>query len=92
MKYLFEGNYSIYMEVTFCDSKGDVRKGIDRIDVISDVVIDKVLSKKEGFKPLFLIQRNIKFDTVQLYLIHACIASVPTAAYINQTEINCTTI
>lgn len=44
MKYLFEGNYSIYMEVTFCDSKGDVRKGIDRIDVISDVVIDKVLS------------------------------------------------
>lgn len=32
------------MEVTFCDSKGDVRKGIDRIDVISDVVIDKVLS------------------------------------------------
>lgn len=43
MKYLFEGNYSIYMEVTFCDSKGDVRKGIDRIDVISDVVIDKVL-------------------------------------------------
>lgn len=39
MKYLFEGNYSIYMEVTFCDSKGDVRKGIDRIDVI-----DKVLS------------------------------------------------
>lgn len=44
MKYIFEGNYSIYMEVTFCDSKGDVRKGIDRIDVISDVVIDKVLS------------------------------------------------
>lgn len=44
MKYLCEGNYSIYMEVTFCDSKGDVRKGIDRIDVISDVVIDKVLS------------------------------------------------
>lgn len=44
MKYLFEGNYSIYVEVTFCDSKGDVRKGIDRIDVISDVVIDKVLS------------------------------------------------
>lgn len=44
MKYLYEGNYSIYMEVTFCDSKGDVRKGIDRIDVISDVVIDKVLS------------------------------------------------
>lgn len=44
MNYLFEGNYSIYMEVTFCDSKGDVRKGIDRIDVISDVVIDKVLS------------------------------------------------
>lgn len=44
MKYLIEGNYSIYMEVTFCDSKGDVRKGIDRIDVISDVVIDKVLS------------------------------------------------
>lgn len=44
MKYLFDGNYSIYMEVTFCDSKGDVRKGIDRIDVISDVVIDKVLS------------------------------------------------
>lgn len=44
MKYLFEGNYSIYMEVTFRDSKGDVRKGIDRIDVISDVVIDKVLS------------------------------------------------
>lgn len=39
MKYLFEGNYSIYMEVTFCDSKGDVRKGIDRIEVI-----DKVLS------------------------------------------------
>lgn len=44
MKYLFEGNYSIYMEVTFCDSKGDVRKGIDRIDVIDDAVIDKVLS------------------------------------------------
>jgi hypothetical protein len=44
MKYIFEGNYSIYMEVTFCDSKGDVRKGIDRIAVISDVVIDKVLS------------------------------------------------
>lgn len=44
MKYLFEGNYSIYMEVTFCDSKGDVRKGIDRIEVIDDAVIDKVLS------------------------------------------------
>lgn len=43
MKYLFEGNYSIYMEVTFCDSKGDVRKGIDRIEVIDDAVIDKVL-------------------------------------------------
>lgn len=31
-------DYSIYLEVTFCDSKGDVRKGID------DAVIDKVLS------------------------------------------------
>lgn len=37
-------DYSIYLEVTFCDSKGDVRKGIDRIDVIDDAVIDKVLS------------------------------------------------
>lgn len=37
-------DYSIYLGVTFCDSKGDVRKGIDRIDVIDDAVIDKVLS------------------------------------------------
>lgn len=26
MKYLFEGNYSIYMEVTFCDSKETLEK------------------------------------------------------------------
>lgn len=43
MKYLFEGNYSIYMEVTYCDSKGDVKKGIDRIDLICDELIDRVL-------------------------------------------------
>lgn len=44
MKYLFECDYSIYIEVTFCDSKGDVRKGIDRIEQISDDLIEKVLS------------------------------------------------
>lgn len=26
-----EGDYSIYIEVTCCDSKGDVKKGIDRV-------------------------------------------------------------
>lgn len=43
MNYLFEGNYSIYMIVTCCDSKGDVNKGFDRIDQICDEVIDRVL-------------------------------------------------
>lgn len=36
-------DYSIYLEVTCCDSKGDVKKGIDRIEQISDDLIDKVL-------------------------------------------------
>ena len=54
MKYLFEGNYSIYIEVTFCDSKGDVRKGIDRIEHISDDLIERVLSAyKEYYIVLF---------------------------------------
>lgn len=44
MKYLFEGNYSIYMEVTYCDSKGNAKKGIDKIDLICDNLIYKVLS------------------------------------------------
>lgn len=36
-------DYSIYLEVTCCDSKGDVKKGIDRIAQFSDDLIDKVL-------------------------------------------------
>lgn len=44
MKYLFEGNYSIYMEVTYCDSKGDIKKGLDRIDLICDEEIYRALS------------------------------------------------
>lgn len=39
-----EGDYSIYIEVTCCDSKGDVKKGIDRLESISDDLIDRVLS------------------------------------------------
>lgn len=42
MSYL-EGDYSIYIEVTCCDSKGDVKKGIDRIESINDDLIDNVL-------------------------------------------------
>lgn len=38
-----EGGYSIYIEVTCCDSKGDVKKGIDRLEAISDDLIDRVL-------------------------------------------------
>lgn len=38
-----EEDYSIYIEVTCCDSKGDVKKGIDRLEVISDDLIDRVL-------------------------------------------------
>lgn len=38
-----EGDYSIYIEVTYCDSKGDVKKGIDRLDSISDDLIGRVL-------------------------------------------------
>ena len=33
-----EGDYSIYIEVTCCNSKG-----IDRLEVISDDLIDRVL-------------------------------------------------
>ena len=44
MKYVFEGNYIIYVEVTYCDSKGDVKKGLDRIDLICDELIYRVLS------------------------------------------------
>lgn len=43
MNYLLECNYCIYIEVTFCDAKGDVRKGIDRIEQISDDLIERVL-------------------------------------------------
>ena len=42
MSYL-ESDYSIYIEVTCCDSKGDVKKGIDRLETISDDLIDRVL-------------------------------------------------
>ena len=38
-----ELDYSIYIEVTCCDSKGNVKKGIDRLEVISDDLIDRVL-------------------------------------------------
>lgn len=38
-----ERDYSIYIEVTYCDSKGYVKKGIDRLEVISDDLIDRVL-------------------------------------------------
>lgn len=38
-----ERDYSIYIEVTCCDSKGYVKKGIDRLEVISDDLIDRVL-------------------------------------------------
>lgn len=43
MNYLYEGNYSIYIEVTCYDTKGDVTKGIDRLDTICDELIDRVL-------------------------------------------------
>lgn len=52
MKYLFEGNYSIYVEVTYCDSKGDVKKGIDRIDQISDELIERVLA---AYKEYYIV-------------------------------------
>lgn len=52
MKYLFEGNYSVYMEVTCCDSRGDVKRGIDRIDQICDEVIDKVL---RAYKEYYIV-------------------------------------
>lgn len=38
-----EGDYSIYIKVTCCDSKGNVKKGIDRLDSISDDLIDRIL-------------------------------------------------
>lgn len=38
-----ECDYSIYIEVTCCDSKGAVNKGIDRLESISDDLIDRVL-------------------------------------------------
>lgn len=38
-----ERDYSIYIEVTCCDSKGNVKKGIDRLDSICDDLIDRVL-------------------------------------------------
>lgn len=44
MKYLFEDNYIIYVEVTYCDSKGDVKKGLDAINLICDELIYRVLS------------------------------------------------
>lgn len=54
MKYIFEGNYSIYVEVTYCDSKGDVKKGLDRIDLICDELIYRVLSAyKEYYTVLY---------------------------------------
>lgn len=33
----------VYIEVTCCDSKGDVKKGIDRLESISDDLIGRVL-------------------------------------------------
>lgn len=54
MKYLFEGNYSIYMEVTYCDSKGDVKKGLDRIDLICDELIYRVLSAYKEYYTVLL--------------------------------------
>lgn len=44
MNWLYEGNYSIYIEVTCYDTKGDVKKGIDRLETICDELIDRVLS------------------------------------------------
>lgn len=38
-----EGDYNIYIEVTYFDSNGDVKKGIDRLEVISDDLIYRVL-------------------------------------------------
>lgn len=38
-----EGDYNIYIEVTYRDSNGDVKKGIDRLEVISDDLIERVL-------------------------------------------------
>lgn len=44
-----EEYYSIYIEVTCCDSKGYVKKGIDRLDGISDDLIDRVLSAYQEY-------------------------------------------
>lgn len=35
--------YSIYLEVTCCDSKGNVKKGLDKIELVNDELIEKIL-------------------------------------------------
>ena len=52
MNYLLECEYSIYLEVTCCDSNGDVKKGIDRIEQISDDLIDRVLA---AYKEYYIV-------------------------------------
>lgn len=44
-----EEDYSIYIEVTCCDSKGYVKKGIDRLEVISDDLIGSVLRAYQAY-------------------------------------------
>ena len=36
-------DYSIYLEVTCCDSKGNVKKGLDKIALVSDELIENIL-------------------------------------------------
>jgi len=36
-------DYSIYLEVTCCDSKGNVKKGLDKIELVNDELIEKFL-------------------------------------------------
>lgn len=35
--------YSIYLEVMCCDSKGNVKKGLDKIELVNDELIEKIL-------------------------------------------------
>lgn len=43
MNWLYEGNYTIYIEVTCYDIEGNIKKGIDRLETICDELIDRVL-------------------------------------------------
>lgn len=41
--------YSIYLKVTCCDSKGNVKKGLDKIELVNDELIEKILRAYEEY-------------------------------------------